>query len=231
MTSKKNVKELFSGQTHPLIASKTWSDVATFFAHVPGVDNSAIDYLSHQEVRLEDKKYLDLHTSTPVSQGDVDIASKSTHQEGDETDDYPLDQAEEHIEKKCCDTPYEEPSSRTDQERPTPTENDVQQIRTNDNNGHGKTLVEGQLAFIRIVNTNSLSTSAMNSVGPSNTVKLQVVPDNKCDIQKFRPILLEQLTPASNVNLENQFFFKNSIEKTPGSDQGDIVEKVLWQHR
>ena len=55
-------------------------------AHVPGVENSAADYLSRLEIRPEERVHLKLTDSIPVHHIEIEIASKTPKQEEDEPD-------------------------------------------------------------------------------------------------------------------------------------------------
>ena len=60
-----------------------------FLAHVPGVENPAVDYLSRREIRPEDRVHLKLTNTIPIHRIEIDIASRTPKQEEDEPDYFP----------------------------------------------------------------------------------------------------------------------------------------------
>ena len=58
-------------------------------AHVPGVENTAADYLSRLEIRPEDRVRLKLPDTIPIHRVQIDIASRTPKQEEDEPDYFP----------------------------------------------------------------------------------------------------------------------------------------------
>ena len=106
---------------------------------------------------------------------EIDIGSTRPKKEEDEIYYYPQDEAYEDIRKHRSSTPNDKPSCQSEQEHPTPRENDVQQMTVQDNNGHRKTSVEDQTKLVGFVQTSSLPTKAMNNLSPSITGNSHVV--------------------------------------------------------
>ena len=151
-------------------------------AHVPGVENPAVEYLSRLEVRPEYRIHLKLSDILPVFHVEIDIASKTPKQKEEETDFYPYDEIAENFRKPRSNTPDDEPLGHREQEHPAWKESDVHQMTAHGATGHLKTSVEDQINLVRVVNTILLPPHTTISVSPSNAMNLQAVHENKGDV-------------------------------------------------
>ena len=102
--------------------------------------------------------------------------------------------------------------------------------------GHQKTSLKDQMTFVNLVNTGSLPNVPMNSVIPSTLVSLQVVQENKSDIQQIKTILLELQGLPTHVNFESQFYQKHYekkrieiVNRIMCRKYFDIIGKVFYQ--
>ena len=90
MTDNEALNRFFQSKGIP---PKLWNycDQALHFdfvlAHVPGVENPAVDYLSRINIHPKDKIHLKLHDEIPVFTVEIDLASKTPKQD-DEEEEY-----------------------------------------------------------------------------------------------------------------------------------------------
>ena len=106
---------------------------------------------------------------------------------------------------------------------PTFTEIDVHYMTTHDDTGHRNSSVEDQMILVGVVNNSSLPPRARNSLSPSNTVSLHVVPENKRDLKEMKANHAEQQAPPTYVNFKSHFFQK----KLKNKKRLEVVRRIL----
>ena len=100
-------------------------------AHVPGVDNSAADYLSRPDINPEDRIQLKLNDQIPVHYIEINLAANIPQQDDDEEDDDEEDDDEEDDDEEDDDEEDDDPEQQPETSDP-PEQQQLGAINTQD---------------------------------------------------------------------------------------------------
>ena len=183
-------------------------------AHVPGVENPAVDYLSRLEIRPDERVHLKLTDSIPVHHIEVDIASKTPKQEEDEPDYFspgePLRRKQSHDAKPM--KVIESEPVASDDDKPM---NRVEPASITSENDHKpcpqtyQLKTDAQLpTYTKFISKTSLLAPVTKEVSPSGEFDLILNQKTNSDIQLMLKFLSGENTLNHPVNVMSTFFEK-----------------------
>ena len=226
MTDNKALTRFFQSKRIP---PKLWNycDQALQFdfvlAHVPGVENPAVDYLSRIDINPADRIHLKLHDEIPVFKVEIDLASKTPKQDDDEEEYIPDDHDVPDVATSSNQTIQTLMTMFPQQHREGDDQYNrrIEEIRSQIQ--PFVTPSDPTLLFTRFHPRDQVY--MVNQVCPSGVSETVKDQGESSDVQRVIRILTVQETPPNHVNFESTFFqklFKNRKRL-------EVVNNVLYR--